>query len=158
MSTTENNKAIVGRWFTEFWGNPWNPKVIDELAAPDMLLQYSLHEPRRGKRGGHPHRGSRQRYGEPLTQNHPDDGLLGGAQRDADPDLARRLRHEIRHHAVHADRGEHERHAREHREQQHREALPGKRLVDPRRHWPDAIPRKIGIDRVNLLRDCRGDR
>ena len=49
MSMEQENKAIVGRWFTEFWGNPWNPKVIDELAAPDMLLQYSLHEPRRGR-------------------------------------------------------------------------------------------------------------
>ncbi len=48
-STLESNKAIVSRWFTEFWGNPWNPKVIDELAAPDMLLQYSLHAPRRGR-------------------------------------------------------------------------------------------------------------
>jgi predicted ester cyclase len=49
MSKEQDNKAIVGRWFTEFWGNPWNPAVIDELAAPDMLLQYSLHEPRRGR-------------------------------------------------------------------------------------------------------------
>jgi predicted ester cyclase len=48
-SKLSKNKAIVGRWFTEFWGNPWNPKVIDELAAPDMLLQYSLHAPRRGR-------------------------------------------------------------------------------------------------------------
>jgi predicted ester cyclase len=48
-SNTDANKAIVGRWFKEFWGNPWNPKVIDELAAPDMLLQYSLHAPRRGR-------------------------------------------------------------------------------------------------------------
>jgi predicted ester cyclase len=48
-SKLEQNKAIVGRWFTEFWGNPWNPKVIDELAGPDMLLQYSLHAPRRGR-------------------------------------------------------------------------------------------------------------
>jgi predicted ester cyclase len=48
-STLKSNKAIVGRWFTEFWGNPWNPRVIDELAAPDMLLQYSLHAPRRGR-------------------------------------------------------------------------------------------------------------
>jgi predicted ester cyclase len=47
--TIHDNKAIVGRWFTEFWGNPWNPKVIDELAAPDMLLQYSLHAPRKGR-------------------------------------------------------------------------------------------------------------
>ena len=49
MSKEQENKEIVGRWFMEFWGNPWNPKVIDELAAPDMLLQYSLHEPRRGR-------------------------------------------------------------------------------------------------------------
>lgn len=47
--TIQDNKAIVGRWFTEFWGNPWNPKVIDELAAPDMLFEYSLHAPRKGR-------------------------------------------------------------------------------------------------------------
>jgi predicted ester cyclase len=49
MSKEQENKAIVGRWFTEFWGNPWNPKIVDELAAPDILLQYSLHAPRRGR-------------------------------------------------------------------------------------------------------------
>lgn len=49
MSKESDNKAIVGRWFDGFWGNPWNPGIIDELAAPDMLLRYSLHEPRRGR-------------------------------------------------------------------------------------------------------------
>ncbi len=49
MSKEQENKAIVGRWFTEFWGNPWNPKIVDELAAPDILLRYSLHAPRRGR-------------------------------------------------------------------------------------------------------------
>ena len=49
MSKEQDNKAIVGRWFTEFWGKTWNLKVVDELAAPDMLLQYSLHAPRRGR-------------------------------------------------------------------------------------------------------------
>lgn len=48
-SSLEQNKALVSRWFTEFWGNPWNPKVIDDLASPEMLLQYSLHAPRRGR-------------------------------------------------------------------------------------------------------------
>ena len=48
MSTTENNKAIVGRWFTDYWGETLNLSIVDELAAPDMLLQYSLHAPRRG--------------------------------------------------------------------------------------------------------------
>jgi predicted ester cyclase len=48
MSKEADNKAIVGRWFTEFWGETCNLGVVDALAAPDMLLQYSLHEPRRG--------------------------------------------------------------------------------------------------------------
>ena len=46
---SEENKAIVGRWFTEFWGNPWNPDIIDELAAPDIRFEYSMHAPRRGR-------------------------------------------------------------------------------------------------------------
>jgi len=49
MSREQENKALVGRWFEGFWGNPWNPRIIDDLAAPDMLLQYSLHAPRRGR-------------------------------------------------------------------------------------------------------------
>jgi predicted ester cyclase len=48
MSKEDDNKAVVGRWFTEFWGETCNLDVIDDLAAPDMLLRYSLHEPRRG--------------------------------------------------------------------------------------------------------------
>lgn len=48
MSNQTENKAIVGRWFTHFWGETCDLSIVDELAAPDMLLQYSLHEPRRG--------------------------------------------------------------------------------------------------------------
>src|SRR5262249_16792701 len=39
---------VVGRWFTEFWGETFDLDVVDEIAAPDMLLKYSLHEPRKG--------------------------------------------------------------------------------------------------------------
>lgn len=46
--TKEENKAIVGRWFTDFWGKTCNLGIVDELAAPNMLLQYSLHAPRKG--------------------------------------------------------------------------------------------------------------
>lgn len=49
MSKLDDNKAVVVRWFTEFWGETFNPAVIDEIASPDMLLKYSLHEPRRGR-------------------------------------------------------------------------------------------------------------
>ena len=48
MSKEEENKVIVGRWFTDFWGKTCNLDVVDKLADPDMLLQYSLHNPRRG--------------------------------------------------------------------------------------------------------------
>ncbi|HEX7700399.1 MAG TPA: ester cyclase [Kofleriaceae bacterium] len=48
MSKQDDNKAIVGRWFTDFWGKTCRLEIVDELAAPNMLLQYSLHAPRRG--------------------------------------------------------------------------------------------------------------
>src|ERR1700681_3359885 len=49
MSKESDNKAIVGCWFTDFWGEKCNLGIVDELAAPDMLLQYSLHEARRDR-------------------------------------------------------------------------------------------------------------
>jgi predicted ester cyclase len=49
LMSMEENKAIVGRWFTEFWGPDFNPAVIDELAAPDIRFEYSLHAPCRGR-------------------------------------------------------------------------------------------------------------
>ena len=45
----EDNKAIVGRWFTDFWGESFNPAIIDELAHPDIRFGYSLHRPLRGR-------------------------------------------------------------------------------------------------------------
>ena len=47
--SVDDNKAVVGRWFTEFWGPEFNPAVIDELAAPDIRFEYSLHAPRKGR-------------------------------------------------------------------------------------------------------------
>jgi predicted ester cyclase len=49
MSLQDDNKAIVGRWFTDFWGETCDLSVVVEVAAPDMLLKYSLHDPRRGR-------------------------------------------------------------------------------------------------------------
>jgi predicted ester cyclase len=48
LSKEETNKVIVGKWFTNFWGETCDLNIVDELASPNMLLQYSLHEPRRG--------------------------------------------------------------------------------------------------------------
>ncbi len=49
MTRQEDNKAVVVRWFTDFWGETCDLSVVDDIAAPDMLLKYSLHEPRRGR-------------------------------------------------------------------------------------------------------------
>src|SRR6202521_5341666 len=48
MSKEDDNKAVVVRWFTDFWGEHVDLSVVDDIASPDMLLKYSLHEPRRG--------------------------------------------------------------------------------------------------------------
>jgi hypothetical protein len=45
MSKERDNKALVGRWFTEFWGPTCNLKIVDEIAAPDMLLQFRCMRP-----------------------------------------------------------------------------------------------------------------
>ena len=49
MSLQDDNKTIVGRWFTDFWGKTCDLGVVDEVASPNMLLKYSLHEARRGR-------------------------------------------------------------------------------------------------------------
>ena len=49
MSKEQANKAVGSRRFTEFWGDHWNPGIVDELAAPDIVLQYLLQGPHRGR-------------------------------------------------------------------------------------------------------------
>lgn len=49
MSKEQRNKEIVQRWFKEFWGNPWNPAVVDELGTTDVLVHYPMHGPRKGR-------------------------------------------------------------------------------------------------------------
>ncbi|WGS14278.1 ester cyclase [Bradyrhizobium sp. ISRA443] len=46
---SEDNKSVVARWFREFWGNPWNPRIVDELATADIVVHYPMHEPKRGR-------------------------------------------------------------------------------------------------------------
>jgi predicted ester cyclase len=46
---SEENKNIVTRRFKEFWGNPWNPAIVNELAAADIALHYPMHEPKKGR-------------------------------------------------------------------------------------------------------------
>jgi len=48
-SQSEINKEIVIKWLDNFWGSKYDPAIVDELAAPDMILLYSLHKPRKGK-------------------------------------------------------------------------------------------------------------
>lgn len=45
----QDNKNIVARWFKEFWGNPWNPRIVNELATSDIFVHYPMHEPKKGR-------------------------------------------------------------------------------------------------------------
>jgi predicted ester cyclase len=78
MGTTEN-KAVVGRWFTEFWGKDFNPAVIDELAAPDIRFEYSMHTPRRG-------RDEVREFAESFRASFPDLNFWGTADLIAEGD------------------------------------------------------------------------
>jgi predicted ester cyclase len=46
---TQENKTVVARWFKEFWGYPWNPRIVNELATADIFLHYPMHEPKKGR-------------------------------------------------------------------------------------------------------------
>ena len=79
MSKEQDNKAVVGRWFTEFWGSTWNPGIVDELCTPDILLQYSLHAPRRG-------RGDVKAFMTAFREAFPDLSFAGAADLIAEGD------------------------------------------------------------------------
>jgi len=80
MGKAQDNKALVGRWFTEFWGKNCNLSVVDDLAAPDMLLKYSLHEPRRG-------RADIKEFMNGFRQSFPDLNFWGTAELIAEGDF-----------------------------------------------------------------------
>jgi pimeloyl-ACP methyl ester carboxylesterase/predicted ester cyclase len=44
----KNNKAIVTRWFTEFWAKR-NPAIVDELGDENLVFSYPLHGELRGR-------------------------------------------------------------------------------------------------------------
>jgi predicted ester cyclase len=45
----QENKNAAARWFREFWGNPWNPRIVNELATSDIFVHYPMHEPKKGR-------------------------------------------------------------------------------------------------------------
>jgi hypothetical protein len=48
QSAQDENKQIVARYSEEFWGK-CNLDIVDELCADDVLSNYPMHGPRRGK-------------------------------------------------------------------------------------------------------------
>jgi predicted ester cyclase len=50
MPNERENTVIAERWLEGFWGHSWTPRVVDDLAAPDVVLQFSLQMPRRGQK------------------------------------------------------------------------------------------------------------
>jgi predicted ester cyclase len=79
MSVQDDNKAIVGRWFTEFWSDKFNPDVVDELAAPDIRFHYSLHQPLSGREAV-------KQFGVAFRESFPDLNFWGTADLIAEGD------------------------------------------------------------------------
>jgi hypothetical protein len=77
--STEENQAIVGRWFTEFCGTDYNADVIDQLAHPDIRFEYSMHIPRRGRQAV-------REFAEEFREAFPDLGFTGTAELIAEGD------------------------------------------------------------------------
>lgn len=49
MSTPqEKNKAVVQKYFEEYWGKG-NVDIVDEVCADNFVIDYPMHGPRRGK-------------------------------------------------------------------------------------------------------------
>lgn len=48
FSQEHDNKDIVRRWLVSFWGERYDPQVVEDFAAPDMILFHTSHMPRRG--------------------------------------------------------------------------------------------------------------
>ncbi|VVE17602.1 hypothetical protein PAQ31011_02980 [Pandoraea aquatica] len=42
MSKDEQNKGVVRRWMKDFWGENVDISVVEQLAAPNMRIKYSL--------------------------------------------------------------------------------------------------------------------
>jgi predicted ester cyclase len=49
MLKEQENKAIGVHWLEGFWGHSWTPEIVDDLAADDILIQFSLQTPCRGR-------------------------------------------------------------------------------------------------------------
>ena len=79
MSVEEENKAVVGRWFAEFWSAKFNPDVVEELAAPDIRFHYSLHDPLTG-------RAAVKEFGKKFRDSFPDLNFWGTADLIAEGD------------------------------------------------------------------------
>lgn len=48
-SIEEKNKAIIAKYFAEYWAKQ-NPAIVDEVCADDILQFYPMHaNPKRGK-------------------------------------------------------------------------------------------------------------
>jgi hypothetical protein len=48
MSKEQQQRATAVRWLEGLWGRALDLKVVDELGASDLSLQFSLQTPRRG--------------------------------------------------------------------------------------------------------------
>ena len=95
----------------------------------------------------------------PCRRHHRLDGTRLRAERDANAELARAQRDDVRDHAVQTDHAEDQRHRRGDAEDRHRERQARDRRIERPPHRPDVEGRQRRIDFVNQrLHGARRDR
>ena len=87
------------------------------------------HLPQRQRQGKADHQ-ARHRQGRAVPEHAAEHGARSGAERHANPELVRALAGDVRHHPVHADRGEQQRQHRERRDHHGVKARPGEQVAD----------------------------
>jgi hypothetical protein len=49
MSKVVEHASVTVRWLEGLWGRSWTPKIVDDLASADIVLQFSVQTPLRGR-------------------------------------------------------------------------------------------------------------
>ena len=95
-----------------------------------QTIEEARHQAAAGERDANAHGGADEDQGERFAHDQRGDGVALGAERDAQPDLARPARDHVRHQAAERTTGEEQRHAAEERGDGREQPLLHERLVD----------------------------
>ena len=127
----------------------------DRRVVALQLKEQRLREMAGADRGRETDRAADDRHDADLPQHHPAHARRRGAERHAQPDLARPLRDRVREHAVEADRRQQRCQRGERRREDADEAIDEHVLLDLFGQRVQVLHRQVGVEPRDELRDVR---